>query len=222
MALLLHRGPSDTRNIAPMRTRTTTLLGLLVLLATTLPAAAHPGHATGGPSSPGADMAAGFAHPFTGLDHLLAMVAVGLLAAKLGGRATWLLPSLFVAGMVVGGGMAVAVGTDHPIGGVEQGIALSVVVLGVMLAFAGRRPPAWAVAAVPLFALFHGYAHLAEGVGHTVVGYEAGMVAGSAVLHAAGLGVGWAVGRGRAAAWAWRVGGGAVAAVGGALLVLTF
>jgi urease accessory protein len=205
-----------------MRIRTLTFLGLFVLLALALPASAHPGHPNSSATAgTGADVAAGLAHPFTGVDHLLAMLAVGLLAAKLAGRCLWALPSLFVAGMVGGGAAAMGAGQGATIGGVEQGIAASVVVLGLMLVFVGRLPRGLALAAVPAFALFHGYAHLAEGGGHEAVGYGAGMLLGSALLHAGGLGVGLAVGRRRSAEWAWRVGGGAVTAAGLALLAGT-
>lgn len=209
-----------------MRYRLPALSALFVLLALTLPAAAHPGHAdpaaSGGPTTAGGSgLFAGLAHPFTGADHLLAMVAVGLLAARLGGRSVWLLPTLFVGGMVAGGATAVLLGTSATVGGVEQMVAASVVALGLMLVGAGRLPRAFAVAAVPLFAVFHGYAHLAEGTEFAAAGFGTGMVLGTAVLHAAGVAFGLAVGRRTSAAWAWRVGGGAVAAMGLVLLVGT-
>lgn len=101
----------------------------------------------------------GFMHPVTGLDHILAMVTVGILAWQLGGRALWALPTAFVAAMMVGGALGVA-GVDVPF--VELGIALSVVVLGAAVALGVRAPLAFAIGLVGFFAIFHGHAHGTE------------------------------------------------------------
>src|SRR4051812_38629505 len=95
----------------------------------------------------------GFAHLLGGIDHVLAMVAVGLFAAQFGGRALWLVPLSFVAMMMVGGAVGMA-GTSLPL--VEIGIGVSVVVLGLCVAGGYRMPVAVAMAMAGVFALFHG------------------------------------------------------------------
>src|SRR5258708_21754085 len=104
----------------------------------------------------GAGFAQGIAHPLGGIDHLLAMVAVGLWAAQLGGRALWAVPAAFVAMMAVGG-VAGMLGAALPL--VEFGISGSLVVLGVLVALAARLPVAVSAVLVGLLALFHGHAH---------------------------------------------------------------
>jgi urease accessory protein len=163
------------------------LLKGFVLLAT-LPAiaSAHPGH--DGDHGFGWDFSGGFAHPLSGWDHLLAMIAVGLWAAQLGGRARWLVPAAFVSVMTLGailghGGMAIA--------GTEQAIAASVLFLGLLVATAARLPIAAGMAITGVFALFHGLAHGAE-MPATAAGlsYGLGFVLATTLLHAAGLGLG--------------------------------
>ncbi|HKA81894.1 MAG TPA: HupE/UreJ family protein, partial [Xanthobacteraceae bacterium] len=123
---------------------------LLVLVGTS--AAAHTGSASGG-------FVGGFAHPIFGPDHVVAMVAVGLWGAFLGAPAIWLLPIVFPL-VMAGGGVLGILGVPLP--GVEIGIALSAVVLGLMVALAAR-PPLWVAAVlVGAFAIFHGHAHGAE------------------------------------------------------------
>jgi urease accessory protein len=160
----------------------------LFVVATTLAptmASAHPGH-------DGTDLVHGFLHPLGGVDHIIAMVAVGLLAARLGGRALWLVPSSFVLAMAAAGiaGMA---GIVLPYA--EAGIAISVVVLGVVAVFGLAMPVAAAMGLVAFFAVFHGYAHGIE-MPETASGlaYGAGFVAATALLHAAGIGIGLAIG----------------------------
>lgn len=160
--------------------------GLLLLAVLPLAASAHPGHEGG--HDFGWDFSGGFLHPLSGLDHLLAMIAVGLWAAQLGGQARWLVPAAFVGVMALGaacghGGMAFA--------GLEQGIAASVLVLGLLVATAVRLPLAAGMSLVSLFALFHGMAHGAE-MPATAGGLEFGLgfVAATVLLHAAGLGLG--------------------------------
>ncbi|GHD63242.1 urease accessory protein UreJ [Thalassobaculum fulvum] len=142
------------------------------------PAFAHTGIGTAG------GFAAGVAHPMLGLDHLLAMVAVGAWGALLGGRAVWLVPAAFVAAMVAGGALAIS-GVALPM--VETAIALSVVVLGALVAVNARLTVGAGMAVVAAFALFHGHAHgseLAQGL--SALTYSAGFAAATALLHAAG------------------------------------
>ncbi len=131
----------------------------------------------------------GVLHPLTGWDHLLAMTAVGFLAARSGRRATWLLPLTFVSAMILGGILGRAAGVGIPL--VEQGIAASVLILGVFIAAPARLPIVPGVRLVGLFALFHGYAHGAE-MPASVSGwlYGAGFVVATIGLHLFGSGLG--------------------------------
>lgn len=143
-------------------------------------ALAHTGHATHGFGS-------GLVHPFSGLDHLLAMVAVGLWAVQRDSawRSLWPLPAAFMAALAVGAAAALA-GFALPI--IEAGIAASVLVLGLMLALAVRLPTAAALVITAAFGLLHGHAHGAEMP--TAVApwaYGAGFLLATAVLHGSGL-----------------------------------
>jgi urease accessory protein len=161
----------------------------------------------------------GFLHPLHGLDHLLAMFAVGLLAAQLGGRAIWLVPGAFVAMMVVGALVGIA-GLEIP--GVELGILLSVIAIALPVAFAFGMPAPVAMAYVGVFALFHGAAHGAElPVNADAWPYFAGFALATALLHAAGIVVGLACGRTSAGqgALALRAAGGLVMLAGLGLAV---
>jgi len=100
----------------------------------------------------------GFMHPLGGLDHQLAMILVGIFAYQLGGRALWLVPLTFVGVMAIGGLLGVA---GIPVPFIELGIALSVIVLGAIVAFGVKVPVAAAMGIVGLFAIFHGHAHQA-------------------------------------------------------------
>jgi urease accessory protein len=137
--------------------------------------------------------APGFAHPISGIDHVLVMVAVGLFATRLGGRALWLVPLSFVSMMIVGGAFGIA-GVALPF--VEVGIGLSVVTLGMAVAAGYRVPTAVAMAMVGLFAIFHGHAHGVE-MPDSAAGlvYGLGFVLATATLHACGIGVGLVAGR---------------------------
>lgn len=189
----------------------TRLAAAAALLAFAAPAAAHTG------STPVVGFVSGFLHPLGGLDHVLAMVAVGVLAAMIGGRALWLVPASFLGAMAVSS----VLGVSLPF--VELGIVASVVVLGAVVALAPRMPVAVAMALAAAFAVFHGHAHGTEmPAAASALPYGLGFLFGTALLHAAGLGLGLVVERlsrdaGRAAL---RVGGGAVAALGLALLVV--
>lgn len=137
--------------------------------------------------------AAGLSHPVFGADHILAMVAVGLWAAVLGGRAVWALPSAFVAAMVAG--FIASVG-GMPLPFVEPMILVSVFVLGLAVALTLRLPVAAAAGLVGAFGLFHGHAHGGELGTAAALAFGAGFAVSTAVLH--GLGVAAALAAGRA------------------------
>ena len=161
--------------------------------------------------------AAGFKHPLTGLDHMLAMVAVGLWAGLVGGRALWVWPVAFVGVMVLGGSLGFS-GIAVPM--VEAGILASVVVLGLLVLAAARVPVAAGAALVAAFALLHGHAHGAELPSEVAAAsYAAGFAIATAILHAIGLGVAHIASNanGRLAV---RAAGGLVAATGVALAML--
>jgi urease accessory protein len=130
----------------------------------------------------------GFSHPLSGLDHILAMVAVGLWAAQLGGRAMYLVPAAFVSLMTVGGAMGMA-GIHLPM--VETGILVSILVLGLLIAAAVRLPAVAGMAIVGLFALFHGHSHGTElPAAATGLTYAIGFILATALLHTCGIGLG--------------------------------
>lgn len=183
---------------------------LSVLVAT--PALAH----TGAGSVSG--FASGFSHPMGGLDHLLAMIAVGVLAAQQGGKAVWLLPVSFVTMMVVGGALGIA-GVAMPF--VELGIVGSVIVLGAVIALGKHMPTGAAMALVGVLAVFHGHAHGTEmPIDASGVEYGLGFAIATAILHAVGLGIGFGAKKvaEKIAPVAVRIGGGMIAAAGVALL----
>ncbi len=130
----------------------------------------------------------GAGHPLGGLDHICAMIAVGLWAAQMGGRSIWAVPLAFVSVMALGGAIGM-MGINLPF--IEQGIILSVIMLGVFIAAAIRLPLAASIIIVGLFAICHGHAHGVEMPG-TVSGfaYGAGFVLATAFLHACGIGLG--------------------------------
>lgn len=171
-----------------------------------------------GPGAHGG-LAQGFAHPLTGADHVLVMVAVGVFAAALGGRAVWAVPAAFVGFLLVGALLGVG---GVPLAMVEPGIALSVIVLGVAVAAGLRLPTGLAMGLVGLFALFHGHAHGSEAAGAApFLPYAAGFVAATVLLHLAGIGLGRSIDRlGAALApHARRVIGAAGALAGAVILV---
>jgi len=130
----------------------------------------------------------GFFHPFSGLDHVLAMFAVGLWAAQMGGRALWLVPGSFVTAMVIGGVLGFA-GVSLPFA--ETGIIVSVIVLGTLISGAFKFTMAVSIGVVGLFAVFHGYAHGAEiAHGAGLITYSIGFVLATAALHIMGMLVG--------------------------------
>jgi len=158
-------------------------LPALIALFSSVPGIAH-AHLTGGSGG----FESGLSHPLHGLDHILAMVAVGLWAAQLGGRALWIVPASFVGVMVLGGALGHA-GVALPL--VEPGITASIFILGILLILAVRVPVGVAAAIVGLFAVFHGFAHGAEAHQNVHFAlYALGFVLATAVLHGLGVGVG--------------------------------
>ncbi len=153
----------------------------------------------------------GFRHPISGLDHVLAMVAVGLWGAQLGSPAIWLLPVAFPMVMAMGGMLGLM---GVPLPGIEYGIAFSAILLGTAVMFEVRPPLAVAAGLVGFFAIFHGHAHGTElPPGQSALLYSMGFVIATGCLHAVGIGIG-AVHR-----WGWgkrlvRLAG-AIVAVGG-------
>lgn len=188
-------------------------LALLALLVAPGTALAHTGvGATHG-------LVHGLMHPVTGLDHVLAMVAIGVLAATLGGRAIWLIPASFVA-MAATGGLA---GASHlAVPYVEIGISVSVIVLGLVVALQARLPVAGLMAMAGLFGLYHGFAHGAEmPADASSLAYGAGFLAATIALHAAGIGLGFGINSlgARPAARLAQAGGAAMATAGVMLLI---
>jgi len=163
----------------------------------------------------GSGQAAGFLsgllHPISGLDHVVAMIAVGLWGAQLGAPAIWLLPVTFPLVMAFGGMLGLL---GIPIPGVEIGIGLSAVALGAMVFFEAR-PPNWVAAVlVGLFAVFHGHAHGTElPAGQSGLYYSLGFVIATGCLHALGIAIGL-LQRWHAGKIVIRVLGGGVAIVG--------
>jgi urease accessory protein len=184
--------PSYQREDSVHRNTLLRLAGAFIALAP-VAAWAHPGH-----NGDGAGLVDGFMHPLSGYDHIIAMVAVGVLAARLGGRALWLVPASFVAAMTVAG-LAGSTGVALPY--VETGILASVLVLGAVALFGMAMPVAAAMGLVGFFAVFHGYAHgLEMPETASALAYGAGFVAATAMLHAVGIGLGLMIGQSRGSA----------------------
>ena len=160
----------------------------------------------------------GLGHPIGGLDHILAMVAVGLWAAQIGGKALWMVPGAFVTAMI---GSSVMGHFGLPLPGIEQGILASDFSLGLLLLFAARLPLALSMGIVAIMAIFHGYAHGAE-MPETASGlaYGCGFIISTALLHLSGIGMGLAIDRyqPKLQQLLFRIGGGVV--VVGAVYVL--
>jgi urease accessory protein len=162
----------------------------------------------------------GLAHPLFGLDHLVAMVAVGLLSVQIGGRAIWYVPAAFVVVIGVGG----AIGTAGiPLPQVEGVIALSVLALGAAIAAERAWPTALAMAFVAFFALFHGHAHGAEIPSlASPWAYVAGFMLATAFLHLVGVGIGEACQLARDGGRLRALLGAGVAGIGAHILLLTY
>ena len=191
----------------PNRTGRLALFVIALSLASPAWAHAQKGQAAG--------FLTGMRHPISGLDHVLAMVAVGLWGAQLGAPAIWLLPVTFPMVMAFGGFLGLL---GVPIPGVESGIALSAILLGSMVA-AEARPPLWlAVTLVGFFAIFHGHAHGTElPAGENGLLYSVGFVVATGCLHATGISIGL-IHRWRSGRIALRIAGAAVAAAGAVFL----
>ena len=153
--------------------------------------AASPAFAHLDPAAHGSLMA-GISHPLFGADHILAMVAVGIWASQIGGRAFWAVPVAFVSMMALGFGLAVA-GMSLPF--VEPAILASVIGLGLLVAAAIRLPVAASAAVVGIFALFHGHAHGGELGSAGALPFGLGFLAATAALHGTGLALGLGVSR---------------------------
>jgi urease accessory protein len=167
--------------VKPIRSLALAALGLAVAS----PALAHPGHVSN-------TLAAGLMHPLTGLDHMLAMLAVGVVAAQRGGRALWLWPAAFVATMLAGYGLGVAL-PGSPL--FEPGVLASVIVLGALATAQARVPLAAGVGLIGACGLCHGYLHGAESPAGAGVAFPLGFALATASLHAAGLTLGLAARR---------------------------
>jgi urease accessory protein len=164
-----------------MRHSTGKIITALLLLITSGSAFAHPGHNVSG-------LVAGLMHPFSGLDHLLAMVAVGLWAAQGRGRKVWLLPATFMTLLALGAGLAMQ-WQALPL--VEAGIAVSVLALGLLVALSLQLPASLSVAITGLFGLLHGYAHGLElPQSAAPAEYALGFLAATATLHLSGIAAG--------------------------------
>ncbi len=136
----------------------------------------------------GGGLVNGLMHPVYGVDHLLAMVAVGALSVQLGGRAIWAVPLAFVSVMLLGGLWGI---NGLPFFAVETGIASSVLVLGIAVALDKKAPVLWSMLCVGFFAFFHGYAHGAEmpDLAQPAL-YALGFVTATAFLHIVGIAIG--------------------------------
>lgn len=162
----------------------------------------------------------GFIHPFLGFDHMLAMLAVGLLSAKMGGRAIWTVPAAFVMVMAFGG----ILGILHiPLPAVEYAISASVIALGIGLLIKRNLSEGIAIILVAIFALFHGHAHGEEipRLKQTVLyvaAFVIGFMSATAGLHVIGALFGTMALRTKRSAWVLRFGGLVMAALGVALI----
>ena len=195
--------PVPARNSIPATALLAYVL-LLTLALLTTPAFAHSENGVA------IDFWGGFTHPIFGPDHVIAMVAVGLWGAFLGAPAIWLLPVVFPLVMAFGGVLGIA---GMPLPGVETGIDISAIALGMMVALAAK-PPLWVAAVlVGAFAIFHGYAHGAElPIGADAVAFSMGFVIATGTLHLVGITFGGLS--------HWRAGQIAVRAVGGVIALI--
>ncbi len=139
---------------------------------------------------------AGLYHPVFGLDHLLAMLAVGILSTQIGGKAIWTVPASFVTIMLVSGWVGMEALVDLSTTQVENGIIFSVILLGFLIAFEKNMPTLLAMLFVAFFAIFHGYAHGIEVPAKANPYYfAAGFVISTIVIHLAGVLIGFIAGR---------------------------
>lgn len=175
-----------------------------------LPPLAH-AHSGVGPAS---GFASGLAHPISGLDHLSAMLAIGIWAAQMGRRSTWAVPLAFVCVVALGGMLGFWGGAAFF---AEPGIAVSVLALGILIVAAAKLPLAASVVVAGLFAAFHGYAHGAEmPLGVSGTAYVIGFILSTTSLHLCGIGFGLLMQR-FFASWIVRAAGAPIALFGGYL-----
>ena len=187
------------------------LLAILFLYVARLEAHVQEGQAAG--------FITGLLHPISGLDHVLAMIAVGLWGAQLGQPAVWLLPVTFPMVMAFGGFLGLV---GIPLPGVEAGVALSALLLGLMVAREAKPPVVVAAMLVGFFAVFHGHAHGTElPPGQSGLMYSIGFVTATGCLHGVGIAIG-AIHRWPAGRTALRVAGAAVALAGIAFIWRAF
>jgi len=177
-----------------MKRRQSALVAVAGLVAPMLAPAAALAHVERGGAG---GFLAGFEHPISGWDHILAMVSVGLWGAQLGAPAMWLLPVAFPMVMAFGGMLGLL---GVPLPGIEIGIAASAIALGLVVLAEARPPLIVAAALVAFFAIFHGYAHGAElPGGSSGLLYSVGFVTATGLLHATGIAIGlihrWSIGR---------------------------
>ena len=180
------------RSSGKLESTGTAFAGLfLAIVATGLSASPACAHALGGVMG---GFGSGFGHPLAGFDHFLAMLAIGLWGAQMGGRSVWTLPATFPLIMCIGGifGM-LGIG---PGGYIETGIALSLIVLGGAIAARWIAPEWAALAIVAVFAFFHGYPHGQEAPRAVdPAAYTVGFVVSTGLIHLLGIGVGFGLGR---------------------------
>jgi urease accessory protein len=174
-------------------------------------ALAHPGHA----DHETLGLVDGLIHPFTGMDHMLAMVSVGLWAALRGGKAMWAWPGAFVAGLVVGFGLG-HTGVILPM--TEPAILASIIVLGTLTAANAKAPTVLGVALITVFGVAHGHAHGAESP-HAGMGFPIGVALSTVILHGVGLAAAFGLQRLKRPAFVGLLGVGAAA--GGVILAVT-
>ncbi len=179
---------------------------LLIITALIYPHAAY-AHLIGGNG-----LYSGLTHPIFGIDHLLAMVAVGIISIQIAGRALWQVPLTFVSFMIAGGVLAL-LGLHIPL--TETGIALSVLLLGIFIAVSGKIPANWAIFCVALFALCHGQAHGAEmpSIVNPIL-YAIGFVVSTALLHILGIITGYYASKKEITSKLLKYGGAAMAIIG--------
>jgi urease accessory protein len=163
----------------------------------------------------------GLSHPISGIDHILAMVAVGIFAANLGGRAIWAIPLTFITLMAVGGVLGIS---GAPVPFVELGIAFSIIVLGLAVAVQRDWPVAAAMTLVGVFATFHGHAHGTDmPVDAAGAEYAAGLAIATGLLHLIGIGIGLGIARAAMTMANGRritqIGGGVIAVLGVGVLM---
>jgi urease accessory protein len=171
-------------HIAHCASRIPHLVSCIVILILLFPASAY-AHIQQGEA---AGFLTGFVHPISGLDHVLAMVAVGLWGAQLGAPAIWVLPVAFPLVMAMGGMLGLM---GVPIPGIEYGIAASAILLGGAVLFEVRASLVVTALLVGVFAVFHGHAHGTElPSGQSALLYSMGFVIATGCLHALGIGIG--------------------------------